>query len=902
MGDYPEESEAIPAGEALNLTWAFGVSANVRGCVADLSTKARHAIGYVAAHTAVIYNRDTNTQMLLQGHCDPITCMAVTSNKKILATADAGADSMLVLWDAEAGQPIHTVSPPHAAGVVDMSFSSDGEYLVTLAAAAEGGQELGVWDIATLQDTPIIRGVVPSNDVQVCIRFNPEDCNEIVTNGKQRVYFWRWQPGGSRMQHSMPQLSARDFKQSIGEFTVSCFVPGTAKAVTGTVDGDIIVWDEWSGRVGGPLDAASWADGAETLMRKAIKILRIHHAPVLLLTAADKYLVSGGQDGYVRFFDGKFRLTAWYEELDAGPIVAASFSKVRPPATEEERERFEVPNFVVATSRSRILALNAAIFEEPHMVASRAGELVVEGFPDTIASMCVHPCSFKFVLLGTNGCLQVWDMNKKRVVVQRTFPKLQGSAVAYSCEGNRIAVGLVGGYLKLLNAEDLEDFQNFRFTAATITMLRFSDDGQHLATADTGLCVGLLSYGHGKAGDKWEFIGKYRTHSAPVASIAFGSHLGDGKIRLFSLGEDSVLVEYDLDRSSLTGGVKLRGSTQVSLSDAVPTALAVLPVIGGDLSLIVADDGYKLHMFTADTREGYQTTLGPTYAGPCTSLQVMKSPTTSLPYLVYGTAEKVVGLLKLPLDGDPTKGMGLIAHPGAISAVGVVHDASLLITCGREDGVVNLWDIQASVLERSAAENAHHKTRYETVLEGGLAGPLFQEIVDYFCYSQIRVHGDGSDVTHDLSNVVPVGEMPNLMRALGYYPSEEDLQHMFKELKLEAAAAGTGVAPTHVTFARFLAMYTNYRPVYGLGKSDIEKAFRDLGASEGELSISTARLMELLHTMGHKMTREEIDNCLGSLLGEGTTQEHIPENIDARFFAEEILGFEGGEEEADQAQ
>ena len=36
-------------------------------------------------------------------------------------------------------------------------------------------------------------------------------------------------------------------------------------------------------------------------------------------------------------------------------------------------------------------------------------------------------------------------------------------------------------------------------------------------------------------------------------------------------------------------------------------------------------------------------------------------------FLVYSTGEKVVGLMKMPLDGNPNKAMAVIAHPGSIS-------------------------------------------------------------------------------------------------------------------------------------------------------------------------------------------------------------------------------------------
>lgn len=37
------------------------------------------------------------------------------------------------------------------------------------------------------------------------------------------------------------------------------------------------------------------------------------------------------------------------------------------------------------------------------------------------------------------------------------------------------------------------------------------------------------------------------------------------------------------------------------------------------------------------------------------------------PFLVYSTFEKIVGLIKLPLDGNPNKAMALVAHPGQVS-------------------------------------------------------------------------------------------------------------------------------------------------------------------------------------------------------------------------------------------
>ena len=66
--------------------------------------------------------------------------------------------------------------------------------------------------------------------------------------------------------------------------------------------------------------------------RAAAKIMRLHHAPIHHLSVVGPYVVSGGGDGFVRFYDGMLRLVAWFEEFAAGPISCVSFSNERQQA------------------------------------------------------------------------------------------------------------------------------------------------------------------------------------------------------------------------------------------------------------------------------------------------------------------------------------------------------------------------------------------------------------------------------------------------------------------------------------------------------------------------------------------------------------------------------------------
>ena len=95
----------------------------------------------------------------------------------------------------------------------------------------------------------------------------------------------------------------------------------------------------------------------------------------------------------------------------------------------------------------------------------------------------------------------------------------------------------------------------------------------------------------------------------------------------------------------------------------------------------------------SDSKTFRQTVLGPTYGGPVTKMSLLPNPsaadgaaaagTDAAPadaahgHLVYATAERVVGIVKLPLDGNPHKAMGLIAHPGEVRAPAALNAAHL---------------------------------------------------------------------------------------------------------------------------------------------------------------------------------------------------------------------------------
>ena len=68
-------------------------------------------------------------------------------------------------------------------------------------------------------------------------------------------------------------------------------------------------------------------------------------------------------------------------------------------------------------------------------------------------------------------------------------------------------------------------------------------------------------------------------------------------------------------------------------------------------------------------------------------------------YLIYSTNEKVIGMIKLPMDGNPNKSMGLIAHPKKIKDICAKNDELLLFTVGGDDLCLNMWRLDPNIID-----------------------------------------------------------------------------------------------------------------------------------------------------------------------------------------------------------
>lgn len=129
---------------------------------------------------------------------------------------------------------------------------------------------------------------------------------------------------------------------------------------------------------------------------------------------------------------------------------------------------------------------------------------------------------------------------------------------------------------------------------------------------------------------------------------------------------------------------------------------------------------------------------------------------------------------------------------------------------------------------------------FVNLIEGGETGQTYSDMQDFFYYSMIRSKDENTTKTRELNETVPLKELPYLMRAMGYYPTEMEVNNMKEEVRFSNYSE-TGETREHIKIEDFIKLFVNHRPVYGIGKNDIEQAFKDLVGEDGGLAIARSK-------------------------------------------------------------
>ncbi|XP_064025121.1 cilia- and flagella-associated protein 251 [Pogoniulus pusillus] len=875
----------------LSLSWVLGYNSSL--AVHSLMDGEDQVLLYVSSHTVVIYDILKNRQHHLQGHTNVISCLCVSEDRRWVATADRGPDALIVVWDSFSGIPVRTIFESHPKdGVSAIAISHDTKYLATISAGAV--QRVCVWEWTSPVEKPVCSTELrPEFGHQDYVIFNPQNPCEFVSNSKTQVIFYLW--GDAGLHYGAPVLNRQTFHSVVGHFSQSAFHVSASQALSGTSAGKLVVWD-----TAGPPEQPR----AGPHRVRAAKLVPMQKDSITVLQALASCIVTGDVKGQVKFYNGQLQLLSCYSHSEVGPIRSISFSKTSPDASPtcsaSSSQPFVTRNFILSTSDATVL----------HVATDRTKlERVMEEAKEAVNAITCHPRQACVAVGSRCGLLRLWDYQQNKYLISRIFTAGGIQCLSYDPEGYFLAAGCTDGSVYILDAISLlSSCKELKFSHGPVTHISFSHDSEYLATADEKYSVIVYKRVLQNGSGCWEHLAGLHSHYKPIRSILFGIQLDSNEPRLLSLGEDRQLIEYDLKSSNKDHLVVLHRDRVEQI--AVPLCLAWYPQLSTESFILTANNCYKLKLYNTTTKMCRKTLLGPTLGSPLEKIQILPGTNTADPqkhYLAYITKDKV-GLQILPVDGNPHKSSAFVCHPDGVSDLATSFDGRYIFTAGGNDCTVMKWEVNVNALDAAASLGGEDLIPFYNLLDGGREGEFFKELEDYFYYAQLHHHGVDTLETREVSTHIPLEEIPFVMRAMGFYPSEQKIEEMTNEVKF-SKYVDTGEQVTKINLEDFIKLYVNHCPAFGLSMTEIQRAFQVLGYDNenGDRVIDRGNLLLLLQRRGEHMTEDELAQCLTTLLGRcpgrggskldaydpsgaaALIEEEIPAEITAEIFAADIL-------------
>ncbi|XP_013141215.1 PREDICTED: WD repeat-containing protein 66-like isoform X2 [Papilio polytes] len=703
----------------------------------------------------------------------------------------------------------------------------------------------------------------------------------------------------------------RKQNSEFGKLTCFTHVRETCQILAGTNRGYALVYGYTSEFNATIQDAKDIED------MKFVKGLKIQQCRIEVIKNIDGVIATGNSEGAIHFYDPQLKLLYWVHGFTVDKVTGLSFnvsprsyqifdpkcnkqclcwekvvlkmdpvtgvrqqklmkSKLPSDATVPNKP-FVVRDFIVCTKNQGVGFVDF-VAENNHTI--------LDNKTSPALAMTVHP-EKPYVCVGyADGTLELYNFvrhmlfarlplrERYKVVTEPAddsisclvdvfYPQLSVTCLKYSPNGLHLACGLNTGQLIFLDPTTIEirsdkPFQDTRFSIKEIS---FSLDSRSLAFFDAGRTVCLYKYDC--ASLSWQFIAKHRAHYKDVTAVFFLPEKNEsGDYKLMSMGADRTLVEYDIGASSEEyleilsldrieqSAIPLAGIPWPSPKDIDPeTCRTDMPMI------LIANDEFKYKIINYKTTMTLATVLGPRFEHPVRRLQLVTrtDDDEGAQYLLFAT-KTVVGLQKMPLDGNPWRHIGLLGHPIELIEVCYREDVGILFTIGAKDSCMTQWAANYRAIDTTTKQGGTDLDPYYCLIENGRPGWLFHEIRDLFYYIQILCQGTFSPSIRTVKDFIPIETLPDMMRALGFFPSEYEVENLIVEAKYKVYQRQPS---TEIDFEEFVKLYLNHRPAFLESARYIKNAFKHFANPiDGAYVMSRNQFINMLSDYGERFPRE----------------------------------------------
>lgn len=411
------------------------------------------ADGNIVYHTAAVgihYNKESHTQQFFFDHIDDITALAIHPNKKYVATGEIGPYPLIAVWDSDTMKPLAKFTGPLQKGINHLAFSKDGRYLVATAADDDHNVAIYDWekgnataDLASAKGKQ--RGKATSNPIVAAGKgtranilgacFNNNGDTVALTCVKE-VNFISF-AGGKFAKKKATGLRGDQMT------TIMCGAYVNNTLVCGSFKGNLITF-------------------AGASFSKAIKA-HSSCCNTIYLRDNNTGFMTGGNDGLVLVFDTKFAITMKYDIK--GEAICSLNPRVRSVCESESGE------ILIGSRGGDIIEFSG---QNPTVLLRGHFDLELWG-------LCIHPKKSKYLTIGQDKMLALWDVPSRKIEKYTTIPE-PAEFIHISPDGKDLAIGSKSGTVHIYDAITFEKkLTKSERKGQPIGSLKYSPDGQYLA-------------------------------------------------------------------------------------------------------------------------------------------------------------------------------------------------------------------------------------------------------------------------------------------------------------------------------------------------------------------------------------------------------------------------------------
>ncbi|CAF3738597.1 unnamed protein product [Rotaria sp. Silwood1] len=148
--------------------------------------------------------------------------------------------------------------------------------------------------------------------------------------------------------------------------------------------------------------------------------------------------------------------------------------------------------------------------------------------------------------------------------------------------------------------------------------------------------------------------------------------------------------------------------------------------------------------------------------------------------------------------------------------------------------------VNPQVLQAQAQLGGKDLIPFYKLLEDGREGEIYREMEDLFYYSQLRFQDINQFDRREVTRKIPLSEITFVMKAFGYYPTEQEIEEILNEVKFSTYVE-TNINAEHIDLNDFIK------------------------CKHGQLQINHENLLFLLQQYDEHMNNYEMADCLSNL-------------------------------------